>query len=240
MKLVRLIAFVSLCIATGFAQSPETKKAPAKKAAAPDPSLAPITEVAGLPRVLLIGDSISMGYTLDVRERLQGRANVLRPGENCGDSGRGLRSLDKWLGEGKWDVIHFNFGLHDLKYLDAAGKYVPPDQGKQVASPEDHERNLRAIVARLKQTGAKLIFATTTPVPDKSSGRVQHDELRYNAAAVRAMRELGVAIDDLHAFVQPRQDKIQLPHNVHFTPDGYRQLGEVVTASIAAQLPARK
>ena len=83
-------------------------------------------------------------------------------------------------------------------------------------------------------------FATTTPVPDKSSGRVQHDELRYNAAAVRVMKELGVAIDDLHAFVQPRQDKIQLPHNVHFTPDGYRQLGELVTASISAQLPAKK
>jgi lysophospholipase L1-like esterase len=240
MKLARLFAFAAFCVATLFAQTPAAKKAPAKKSAAPDPSFAPITEVAGLPRVLLIGDSISMGYTLDVRARLQGRANVIRPGENCGDSARGLRSLDQWLGAGKWEVIHFNFGLHDLKYLDAAGKYVTPDKGKQVASPADHERNLRAIVARLKQTGAKLIFATTTPVPDQSSGRVQHDELRYNAAAMRVMQELGVTVDDLHAFVQPRQDQIQLPHNVHFTPDGYRQLGEVVTASIAAHLPAAK
>ena len=116
----------------------------------------PIEDQPGLPRVLLIGDSISIGYTPIVRENLKGKAEVVRPNTNCQHTAYGLSQIKTWLGDGKWDVIHFNFGLHDLKYLDAAGKYVPPDQGKQVASPEDHERNLRAIVARLKQTGAKL------------------------------------------------------------------------------------
>src|SRR5512133_119554 len=90
--------------------------APKKKE--PSPVLAAVTDVPGLPRVLLIGDSISMGYTLPVRTLLAGKANVHRPPENCGDTARGVKSLDKWLGDGKWDVIHFNFGLHDLKYLD--------------------------------------------------------------------------------------------------------------------------
>jgi acyl-CoA thioesterase-1 len=188
--------------------------------------------------VLLIGDSISMGYTLPVRARLQGKANVHRPAENCGETARGLKSLDKWLGDGKWDVIHFNFGLHDVKYLDAAGKYVPPDQGKQVASVADYEKNLRTIVARLKLTGAKLIFATTTPVPSGSAGRVEHDEVRYNEAAIRVMKELGVAVDDLHAVVAPQQEKIQLPHNVHFTPDGYEKLADAVVGKIVAALPS--
>ena len=93
-----------------------------------------ITDQPGLPRVLLIGDSISMGYTLSVRAHLQGRANVHHPPENCGDTGRGLRQVDPWLGSGRWDVIHFSFGLHDLKYLNAQGKYVPPEQGRQVAA----------------------------------------------------------------------------------------------------------
>ncbi len=46
------------------------------------------------PRVLLIGDSISMGYTLGVRARLAGKANVHRPPENCGDTARGVKSGD--------------------------------------------------------------------------------------------------------------------------------------------------
>jgi hypothetical protein len=231
-----LLALLSLC-ATGVGLVAQ----PAAKAPkAVDPSFAPVTDTPGLPRVLLIGDSISMGYTLPVRERLAGKANVHRPAENCGETARGLKRLDAWLGDGHWEVIHFNFGLHDLKYLDAAGKYVPPDQGKQVASPADYADHLRAIVARLKQTGAKLVFATTTPVPSGSAGRVEHDELAYNEAAVRVMRELGVAVDDLHAVVAPRQDKIQRPHNVHFTDEGYALLADAVVASITPLLPRTK
>lgn len=228
------LAFPMLCAA----DAAPTKKAAAKKA--PDPAYAQITDVAGLPRVLLIGDSISIGYTLPVRARLAGKANVHRPAENCSDSAKGVRTLDKWLGDSKWDVIHFNFGLHDVKYLDAAGKYVPADQGKQVASVADYEKNLRAIIARLKQTGAKLILATTTPVPAGSQGRVEHDELRYNAAAVRIAKETGVAIDDLHAVAVAHQSKIQLPKNVHFTKDGYEQLADTVVASITPLLPSAK
>ena len=218
------------------AETAPAKKTPAKKA--PDPALAPVADVPGLPRVLLLGDSISIGYMLPVRTRLAGKANVHRPAENCGETARGLKSLDQWLCDGKWDVIHFNFGLHDVKYLDEKGALVAPDKGRQVASVEQYEKNLRELAARLRLTGAKLIFATTTPVPAGSAGRIEHDEVRYNAAAVRVMKENGVAIDDLHAFVAARQGKIQLPKNVHFTPDGYVQLANAVAASIAPALPA--
>lgn len=64
-----------------------------------------------LPNVLLLGDSISIGYMLDVRKQLSGQANVWRPAVNCGPTTRGLESLDKWIGDRKWDLIHFNFGL---------------------------------------------------------------------------------------------------------------------------------
>ena len=199
-----------------------------------DPALLPITETAGLPRVLLIGDSISMGYTLPLRELLKDKANVIHPPENCGETARGLKKLDLWLGTGKWDVIHFNFGLHDLKYLDASGAYVPPDQGKQVAPVSQYEANLRELVARLQKTGAKLIWASTTPVPDASLGRVKDDELAYNEAALRVMRETGVTVDDLHALVVPG---MQLPKNVHFTKEGYQTFANAVAAAIQAALP---
>jgi hypothetical protein len=206
MRTIRFLILAFVVSAAWAASSdeplPAGKKAPAKPS---DPALVDVPDVPGLPRVLLIGDSISIGYTLPVRAKLAGRANVHRPPENCGDTARGLKSLDRWLGTDRWDVIHFNFGLHDLKYLDAHGKYVPPENGKQVAPPAVYEANLRQLVARLQKTGAHLIFATTTPVPEGTLGRVAHDEIAYNEVARRVMKDMGVAVDDLAAVVASHQ-----------------------------------
>lgn len=223
-----------------FAHGAEGRKDVAPKAKKANPVLAAVADTPGLPRVLLIGDSISMGYTLGVRASLAGKANVHRPPENSGDTARGVSSIDRWLGSGKWDVIHFNFGLHDLKYLDAAGQLAPPDKGRQVATLAEYEANLRKIVARLRQTGAKLIYATTTPVPGGSQGRVEDDAIRYNAVAVRVMQEHGVAINDLHAFVKPRQTQLQRPANVHFTDEGSAQLVETVVSHLSPLLPMKQ
>jgi acyl-CoA thioesterase-1 len=263
-SLGRLALLLSLSASVSFAQNLEPapgKKAPAKPV---DPSLVEVPDAPGLPRVLLIGDSISMGYTLDVRAKLKGRVNIHHPPENCGPTERGLTRLDKWLGSNHWDVIHFNFGLHDLKYLDEKGQYVPPEQGKQLAPPEVYRKNLREIALRLQHTGAKVIFATTTPVPPGTLGRVAGDERPYNAVAVAVMQELGIPVDDLGGYVAAQQLKlpprpaselppkgkraalrpgeIQQPFNVHFTPEGYDQLANLVVASIekALALPAAK
>src|SRR3954466_648053 len=160
-----LVSLTSL-VATG-----QDEKSKAKKKAAPNPAFAAVTDTPGLPRVLLIGDSISIGYTVDVREALRGKANVHRPATNCGPTTRGVQSIDQWLGDGKWDVIHFNFGLHDLKFVDDAGKNAPPDKGHPQVSESDYEKNLENIVGKMKKTGAKLIFATTTPVPSGADAR---------------------------------------------------------------------
>jgi hypothetical protein len=71
------------------------------------------TLAATLPRVLLIGDSVSRGYTQAVRTALAGKANVHRAPANCGPTASGIKNIEVWLGDGKWDVIHFNFGIHD-------------------------------------------------------------------------------------------------------------------------------
>src|ERR1041384_5436441 len=84
-----------------------------------DPALAEIADDPALPRVLLIGDSISIGYTLQVRELLKGKANLHRIPINGGATEVGLAKMKEWLGDGKWDVIHFNFGLHDAKHKSA-------------------------------------------------------------------------------------------------------------------------
>jgi len=221
-------------VLAGAADSP--KRAVPAKNKAPNPAFAQVTDDPKLPRVLLIGDSISIGYTLDVRKLLEGKANLHRIPTNGGPTINGLKNLKTWLGDGKWDVIHFNWGLHDLKYLDANGKYVAPDQGKQVAPLPVYEKNLRELVARMKKTGAKLIWCSTTPVPDGSAGRVKDAEIEYNRVAATIMKENGVAIDDLHAYATAHQAEIQLPKNVHFSKDGSQKLAEQVVASIKAQL----
>lgn len=192
-----------------------------------------------LPNVLIIGDSISIGYTLFVRAELQKEANIFRPMDrdgkkpfNCGDSARGIDLVGGWLGTNRWRVIHFNFGLHDLKYLDEKKQYVTPDKGKQVATPDVYEKNLRDFVALLKKTGAVLVWGSTTPVPDGSPGRVKGDELVYNKTAKRVMEECGVLTDDLYAALGDRVSELQKPNNVHFTDEGSKILAASVVASI--------
>lgn len=208
----------------------EKKKAPIPKRQ-PNPAMAPIEDQPGLPRVLLIGDSISIGYTLPVREALTGKANVHRPKDNCGPTIRGLEKLEDWLGKGKWDVIHFNFGLHDLKFM--------PD-GKQQVPLADYEKNLRELVGQLKKTGATLIWCATTPVPHQSNPlRKNDDVMAYNAVAKKIMDENHIRIDDLYGFALPQIKEIQLPNNVHYSAEGSKVLAQQVSRTILEVLPKK-
>jgi hypothetical protein len=234
MKTLSLLAAL-LCPVLAFADS-----APKKAKRAPNPAFAPITDVAGLPRVLLIGDSISIGYTLSVREKLAGKANVHRIPTNGGPSSRGVASLDSWLGDSKWDVIHFNFGLHDLVYMGTDGsRLVDPTQpgAKHQVPLPDYEKNLTAIVDRLKATGAKVIWCNTTPVPAGSPGRIVDEEQLFNEVAARVMTRAGIPTNDLNTHAKAKLQDIQLPANVHFTPEGSAYLAEKVAAEILAALP---
>ncbi|MDD4869169.1 MAG: SGNH/GDSL hydrolase family protein [Kiritimatiellae bacterium] len=200
------------------------------------PAFAEVVDDPGLPRVLLIGDSISIGYTPIVRELLKGKVNVHRPPTNCAATIHGLKQLDAWLGNGKWDVIHFNWGLHDLKYMDEKGTITDVSKGKQQVPVAEYENNLRELVQRLKKTGAKLIWCATTPVPEGAGGRITGDVVKYNETALKVMKEGNVAVDDLYAVAFPRLAELQKPRNVHFKPEGSKVLAENVVKSIMQQL----
>ncbi len=186
--------------------------------------------------VLIIGDSISIGYFKPVREMLKGRAIVEHNAGNAAHTANGLAKLDEWLGETRWDVIHFNHGLHDLKYIGEDGKNSTVEEGKQQIPIDQYEKNLDEMLVRLKKTGATLIFANTTPVPDGTKIRVKGDAGVYNVAAERVMKKHGVPVNDLYSFSMARLEKIQRPANVHFFPEGSRQLGGQVTQHIIKAL----
>jgi lysophospholipase L1-like esterase len=206
------------------------------------------TPAASLPsapyRVLILGDSISIGYTPFVREMLAGMATVVRPtvangdkAENCAGTNYGKDQIERWLQleGGAFDVIHFNFGLHDLKHVD-------PDTGKNSDDPihphqaklNSYTAQLRSIAQELQASGAQVLFATTTPVPkgDVRPFRDPEDVVKYNVAAWSVMSELEIPINDLYGFALPRLAEIQHPANVHFTPEGSRLLAERVVEGV--------
>jgi len=193
-----------------------------------------------LPRVLIIGDSISLGFPRPTRQLLEGKANVHHNPGNAAHTGVGLHSLKKWLGEGHWDVIHFNWGLHDLCYRNPKAKTQgrrDKVDGTLTTSLDQYEKNLRELVTQLKATGATLIWASTTPVPPGEIGRFEGDELKYNAVAVKIMKENGILVNDLHAHALPKLKQIQQPDgDVHYTPKGYEYLAQRVAESILAAL----
>lgn len=194
-------------------------------------AMQPIVDDPKLPRVLLIGDSISIGYTTPVRELLKGKANVHRIPMNGGATDVGLENIEDWLGDGRWDVIHFNFGLHDAKYLSETELRHPRER---------YIKNLKALVDRMKRTNAKLIFGTTTPTPEVLGPTRRFDKIsERNRLAVELMEQEGVAIDDLFAVVVPVEDKIRRPNDLHYTPEGYALLAAAVARSIEGRLPAR-
>ena len=200
-----------------------------------------------LPNVLILGDSISIDYTRDVRALLQGKANVFRPmnasgtnAENCSGTTKGVQWIDRWLGNRRWAVIHFNFGLHDLKHVARPGDEAAtsdPNDPRQ-ATVDQYRRNLELVVGKLRATGARLVFATTTPVPVGATNPLREPEEppRYNTAALEVMKANGVRVNDLFSFCVPQLEKLQRPKNVHFTPSGSKALAGEVARVIEEEL----
>ncbi|MBN1269128.1 MAG: SGNH/GDSL hydrolase family protein [Kiritimatiellae bacterium] len=195
---------------------------------------APEVKDPDLPRVLLIGDSISIHYTKAARWALAGRANVYHVCVNAGSTGAAVEEIDEWLKRVEWDVIHFNWGLHDLKYSKHGQLTF---RGRQRTPLQEYEKNLHVLVKRLKQTGARLIWASTTPIPEGCRGRRHGDEVRYNHVAARVMKRHRVPINDLHAVVLPALETLQFPRNVHFHAEGYEVLGRAVAEAVKRELP---
>lgn len=196
-----------------------------------------------LPNILLIGDSISGGYEKQVKQTLKGKANVIKNKGNAEWTGTGLKKIDSYLGDTKWDIIHFNWGLWDLY----GWPYYKEDR-----SPEAYAKRLDQLVTRMKQTGAKLIFATTTPACREAEKTMlqkfkleviitPEQQAKYSEAALEVMNKHGVEINDLYAYILPSLDKHSGgPDNVHFTGSGNGHLAKKVIATLEEAIKGLK
>jgi lysophospholipase L1-like esterase len=188
-------------------------------------------------RIILIGDSIRMGYQSRVRAAFEGRAVVTAPKENCGNTFWIRENLDKWVISHKPDVVHFNAGIHDLGWM--------PGETNPRFSISEYARSLRIIVDRLRgETDASLIFATTTPILKPCSPSLPKEQCRsaeivdrYNAAAVKVMAARDVAVNDLNQVVhQAGLSTCICDDKIHMADDGNDVLAAAVVRAIEKHL----
>jgi acyl-CoA thioesterase-1 len=200
--------------------------------------MAPIEEVKGLPNVLIIGDSISIGYTLPTRTLLKGKVNLHRIPTNGGPTIKGVSEIEKWLGTRKWDLIHFNWGLHDLKYMGKDGtNLVPKEKGGIVQVPlVDYKKNLEKLVVRMRKSATKLVWRNTTPIPPGSKARYVGDSVKYNKAAARVMKKHGVPTLDLYTPSKKNMKDWMREADVHYYAHGSQALADRVAEDILKRL----
>jgi lysophospholipase L1-like esterase len=194
------------------------------------------------PRVVLLGDSVREGYAPFVAELLAGRATVVTPKANGGDTGKLLANLNEWAVNEQPAVVHFNCGIHDTKRNKETSKYNVP--------PEQYETNLREIVKRLRaETKAKVVFALSTSLMDERSKGYWKTRsyqlfnasvMEYNVIARRVMKELDVPVNDLPAALGNDAEIARLHDagGIHFTEEGSRILAAAVAAFVTPLLPA--
>ncbi len=209
--------------------------------AVPDPKAG---DDAALPRLLVIGDSISMNFEPGAKESLKGMVNYHRNEGNCFSSYYGIQYVDFWLGDytkkgQQWDIIHFNHGMHDLKQSGPGAPFATPI--------ESYKANLRAQIEILKKTRAKLIWCSTTPVPQSSGGdygRQKGAEVVFNQAAMEVLKEYPeIQVNDLCKAVNESKvfDQWRKGLDVHYyTKEETDFLGQVVAASIKKVLEKSK
>ena len=187
-------------------------------------------------QILLIGDSIRMGYDMYVKESMRDLAQVGFPKENCRNTSYVLRELHNWKSElhmDDCDAVHFNVGHWDTIRI----------YGDEPLTRLDvYAENLTRIVKRMRFLfpNALLIFATSTPILENRylkefEYRSNCDVETYNEIAVRTLMPLGVQINDLYELLKNRPE-LHSDQSHYYTPDAVKLIGGQVSACLCNAL----
>ena len=192
--------------------------------------------------VVLIGDSIRLGYQEQVKKLLAKKAEFFTPAENGGHSANLLVYLHLWVLNRQPDIVHMNCGLHDLKTVYYGGR-------ESVVSLPFYAENVEKLLRITKERSPRtqLIWATTTPVifsrahanhaQYKDFDRYEVDVDSYNDVARAICRKLDVPVNDLCAFVRQQGVETMVGDDgVHYTPAGYERLGQAVANALEPYL----
>lgn len=175
-------------------------------------------------KVLLMGDSIQIGYQNMVKDLLSDKYEVYFTEDN----GRFVQ-YSYWLinqfykEHGDFDILHFNNGYWDMN--------IEHPMKEALNSVEEYTYGLRKIVNYAKQRNTRVIFATTTPVYDEGSSNdntgvkasiTYKNEwvTKYNEAAVKLMKELDVEVNDLYNIMLQGEKYYKCEDMLHLSDEG--------------------
>ena len=210
-----------------------------------------------LPRILMLGDSISGGYFPGVRQRLDGQATVLGETAFTGQGKAPYRfytspaalkegGLATFLAErGPFDIVHFNMGIHEFAWINAPNylkgkKLTEADPANVKTEADAYAARLRDVVALIRRAGAVPVFATSTAT--KADGVIDHMPYylsncqAFNAAAERTMRALDVPVVDIYGLIQPRIGEFISGDLIHFNGEASTEMATLIAAQLKVQL----
>ena len=208
---------------------------------------APSPNKTALPQLLVVGDSISLGYAPQLFAALDGVYEGQHDPVNAGNAAKGAQCASTWVGNGTWDLVTFNFGLHSLDFPATS----------ETETLANYTAHVRAVALTMRPRARKLLWVDTTPVPlnvTSGPGRRNRDVIAYNAAAAELMAELGIESCSAYGAVMAacpptsgppdrtyRSCPLQSPGGVHF-PGHYdvivAALNECITGRTPAPTPA--
>ena len=192
-------------------------------------------------KIILIGDSIRMGYDKYVKDALKEEAEVFYPNENCRFAQYVLRSVSDWRNDGKWgddaDLVHWNAGLWDTLRLYGDEPLTPPEMYAEMIRRVD--KRIRFLFPK-----AKFVFATSTRVIEERYGRdfkrYNRDIEEYNRIAVEALKDTDTVINDLYSFTASLPESYYSDVTHLYTAEGTNAMANKVLDIICAELGIEK
>lgn len=191
----------------------------------------PNSNDSSLPRILLIGNSITRGYYNEVQKALAGKAYVARltSSKSIGDPGI-LKEIDLVTSYYKFDIVHFNNGLHGFGYTEKEYARAYPKFIKHIRKGAPH---------------AKLIWATSTPIHTKADvtfldPRTERIKARNKIALDFIATQKDIKVDDLWAFTINNLELYKGGDGTHPNAEGFQAIGEKVAAALVEVLDEKK
>lgn len=170
-------------------------------------------------KILLLGDSIRMNYQQATIERFAGSAEIAAPSENCRDTGYTLISLAGWLSSfPNPDIIQWNNGIWDITWFNG--------EERPLNSLDEYVRDVRRAAHAFKKTGAKLVFALTTPIDENNltqsnlKNKSLDDVIAYNSAVSEMLIKEGVLINDLYSVIAADPERFLSDDGCHLSEEG--------------------
>ena len=185
--------------------------------------------------VLLLGDSIRLGYCGFVKSELAGAAEVFYPEENCQFTQYTLVALPRWINatgipKEEIDLIHWNNGHWDAAHFN--------QEDVSLNTPELYGVMLERICRKMRSLcpKAEIVFALTTPVNPANipmtNPRSNSEIEKYNAVAIEVMKKMEVSVNDLYTLAQENIPASLYADYCHFSGEGYRILGNQVIRTV--------